>query len=195
MIYTMTREIAVALNARGFPVEICYGKARQRLSSDVGIKGRRIVIDRDRTRSDSIEPFPGGQRNPRALSVRGVAVEALISAESPLAGARQNEHEHDCDQIVDAFLVELREWCVAARAGEPPIDEARYLGPNDYPPEEAPPAGVTYRVRFRVPRAILRRAYDGTGEPTGTIASPGVAFSVLRVTLDGESYEEVPLTE
>lgn len=194
MIYTLASEIAARLVARGFPVEVRYGRDGDRLSSSVGVSGRRIVIERDRRGADAFGPFPGARGNPRSVGVRGIACTATVFAESPKRGARMVEHERDCDQLTDALLVELREWCAEAKAGEPEIVEGRLLGPDDFTGEPLP-AGAAYRLRFRVSRAIARRDYEGDAEPTGTIAGSGVAFSAVRVSRDGVIYETIPLTE
>lgn len=192
MIRTLAADIAAKLVDRGFPVEVCYGS--ERLSSAVGVAGRRITIERDRRGPDNLAPFPGGQRNPRATGVRGVAVQATVHAQSTRSGALLSEHERDCDQIVDAFLVELQDWCTEAKAGAPEYVEARLLGPDDFPGGQQPP-GATYRVRFRVSRAILRRDYVGNAEPTGTIGTATGTFSAVRVTRDGENFESIPLID
>jgi hypothetical protein len=190
MIYAMASDIASRLVARGFPVEVRYGV--DRLSSAVGVADRRIVVERDRRGGDTFSPYPGGRGNPRAVGVRGVGVTATVLARSPKRGALLHDHEHDCDQLVDALLVELREWCAEAKAGEPEIVEGRLLGPQDFL-GEVPPEGAAYQLRFRVSRATLCRDYEGDAEPTGALAGTGVEFSAVRVSRDGSTYETVPL--
>jgi hypothetical protein len=187
VIYTMASEIATRLVGRGFPIEARY--EGERICSAVGVVGRRIDFERDKRVPDAFYPFPGGQRNPRATGVRGVAVVATIYGQSSKRGARAAEHQRDCDQLLDALLVELREWSVEARAGEPEIVSGRLLGPDDFTGVDMP-QGAAYELHFRIPRAILRRDYIGDAEPTGTIASSAV-FSPVRVSLDGQTYEEV----
>jgi len=186
----MAREVAEGLTARKYPVEVLYGKTR--LSTKVGVAGRRIVIERDRHGPEAFEPFPGGQANPRPAGVRGLAVVTTIYAQSPTSGAKPEDHEHDCDRLVDAFFAELVEWCSAACTDYPEVTEARMLGPDDFPPNGQPP-GAVYRLRFRVKRAIVRRDYEGAAEPTGTITTADGTFSALRVSRDGVDFETVPL--
>ncbi len=188
--YIMAREVAEGLISRGYPVEVLYGNTR--LSSAVGVVGRRIVVERDRRGPEAYGSFPGGQPNPRPAGVRGLAIVATVYAQSLTSGAKVEDHEYDCDRLVDAFFSELVEWCSDAGTDYPEVVEARMLGQDDFPPGGWPP-GAVYRLRFRVKRAIVRRDYDGDAEPTGMIEASAGTFSAVRVSRDGVTYESVPL--
>ena len=198
MIYTMAREVAARLQARSYPVDVLYLAGRvnqppQRVGSSVGVDGYRVTFARDRKGADSFSAFPGTQGNPAAAGVRGVAVVVEVYGRSPKRGGRGAEDEHVCDQLVDAVFDEVQRWCREAGAGAPEWVQGRLLGPEDFRGQDAP-AGEVYRLQFRVARAILRRDYAGNAEPTGSIAASAGTFTALRVTRDGDSYEEIDLT-
>ena len=184
MIYALTSNLADIFAARKFPTQFHYGpEPLERL----GFFSHTIVIQRDTPHGDLVGAPIGIRRNPRLVRVRSIGVVANIFAQSTLPGARINEHEHECDQVVDALIVALYEWGVASGAGEIQIGESRYLSSGERDDVEQWP-GVVYLMRFMVPRAVLTRDYDGAAQPTG--APTGVSL-VSRVSTDGESFEEI----
>jgi hypothetical protein len=188
VIYRMAQDVAATLAARLFPVRVQYGPervSRTEPSTSSGV----IIFSRDRSQSDVIRAYPASQRNPRAVRVRDLAVAVTVIARSPLKGARGCEHEHDCDQIVDGLIVALTEWSTEGKAGAIDFVEARYLTPEEFSGAEVG-AGVAYRIRMRVPRAVLARNYEGAAQPTATL--DGVEMTV-RARAWGTEYEDVPL--
>jgi hypothetical protein len=184
MIYALARDIDARLTARKFPVRVVYGPERTTREGYAPV----IVVERDRTASDTVGPPKGTQRNPRKYMTRTLAVSATIYAQSSLPGAMIQDHERSCEQLVDAFLVSLYEHLAAEQAGTISVSSARYLAASERNDVETWP-GVVYVIKFFVPRAVL--ALDYTGEAKPTAAAPGFVNAV-RVSIDGENYEIVP---
>ena len=184
MIYRMASDLEGRLHLRKFPVRVHYGP--ERLTRDI-CRSPSILIRRDREGGDKVRPAVGANSNPRLLGVRDLGVIADIYAAAGMSGARLNEHEHLCDQIVDAFLCVLYEWGAASKAGAIAISEARYLTDAEREAEEVSP-GLVYRLRFGVPRAISVRDYEGSALPTAAFASTS---TTTRVTVDGTKFEEL----
>jgi hypothetical protein len=185
MIYQMSRDIAANLQARKFPVDVHYGPDRV---THGGCDSMRVDFSRDYEQDEVISPVLGSNRNPRAVGVRALPVLVELRVRSTLHGALLHDHQHECDALVDALEVALYEWSQAARTGALDYYESRYVKPEDDDGSEVK-AGVTYRLRFRVPRGVAKRDYTGAAEPTGSAASTGLA---TRVTRDGVTYEDVP---
>ncbi|MFA5706314.1 MAG: hypothetical protein WDA41_08170 [Candidatus Neomarinimicrobiota bacterium] len=186
MIYQLATDIEQTLIGRGFPVAVRYGRERTQRelpSSHAGV----IVFERDLDTGDRIAAPLTSNRNPRLVRTRALGVTCTIFARSPLAGARQCEHEHDCDQIVDAVIVALYEWGTAARAGAIEYSEARYLRPEDVSGSEIG-AGVAYRLRFAVPRGVSTRDWQGHALPEVAITGTTTATRARR---EGQAWEQV----
>jgi hypothetical protein len=113
---------------------------------------------------------------------------ATFEVSCAVAGARINEHEHECDTLVDAFLVELFAWGEESRAGEIPISEARYLTADERAPGAEFLPGVVYRLRFGVPRGVFARDYEGVARPEGSAFD---ASCSVRVATGGSAYEVI----
>jgi hypothetical protein len=187
MIYALAQDVAARLVLRKFPVRVVYGP--ERLARDCpSTAAITIVIERDRTRGDAVRAAPTTRTNPRLLRVRDIGCAATVFARSSLPGAQVHEHEHDCDQVVDALLIALVEWGVENQAGTGEISGGRFLSPSEVAGAEHL-SGVVYQLQFRVPRGLLVRDYEGAAQPTGTL--DGIT-TALRVSLDGVSYEAVP---
>jgi hypothetical protein len=116
---------------------------------------------------------------------RMLAVSATIYARSSLPGAMVQDHEHVCEQFVDALLVSLYEWQASEQAGAISVSEARYLTAADRNDVETWP-GVVYVIRFSVPRAVFALTYLGEAKPTG--AASGVS-SHTQVSAPGYAPE------
>lgn len=186
MIYQMSRDLEANLRERLFPVEVMYTARRD--------PGRvpcsyTIVVERDTQQGDSVEPPRGATADPRQVRTRRLGVIATFYVSSPLDGARRQEHERVCDQLVDAWIVSLLEWVAQSRGLRDMVSftEARYLADDEIDGAEVS-ASVVYRMRFTVPRAVAKKTYEGEGRPTTELL--GVTSST-RVSLDGVNYEEV----
>jgi len=182
MIYALASDIATRLQARKYPVSVFYGP--ERVSSEQ-CDSMRIVFERD------VDAIPGAvlgwSNNPRATGVRSLGVLATVEVSSGLVGARLSEHQHECDNLVDALLVELYAWGAESRAGYLPVTETRYLSPEERAGSERS-NGVAYAIRFQVPRGVYRRDYEGNA--ASEVSSYGAGGSVRLELPDGE-YEVV----
>jgi hypothetical protein len=176
----MTRDLEAALQARKYPFRIEYGPSK------IGrkVNGTSILVERDRKTSDSIEPPPGNRPNPRMNAVRGLAVRARFFVRSSKKGAHIGDHERECEALVDAFIVSLREWIVEARAGTfPKVVEARFLSAEECDDVEEWP-GVAFVLRFTVSRAVLRLDYTGAARGEAVIAEQhGTEVRVQRTSV------------
>lgn len=181
MIYELARDVGLSLEARKFPVRVVYGPERTAREGYDPV----IVIERDRAGSDSLEPAHGFQRNPRKVMTRMRAVRATIYAASPLPGAMIQDHERECEKLVDALLVAIHEWQTAERAGVLAVTEARYMSASERNDVETWP-GVVYVLRFRVPFAVQKLTYLGTPRPEAVLdgVSTNCHTSVDTITLD-----------
>ena len=180
----MAADIEGRLHLRKFPLKVHYGP--ERLTREI-TRSLVILVRRDQQLGDQVRAVVGAERNPRKSQVRDIGVVADIYASANVTGARINEHQHLCDQVVDAFLVALHKWGFESGAGHIPIAEARYLTSAEKEAEELGPS-LVYRLRFRVPRAILDRDYEGNAAPE---ASPSGLATQTRITVDGLNFEEV----
>lgn len=165
-VYEMSRNIGEMLDEQKFPFEVRYVPERTQIEQTAPTQ---IHFTRCRVAPDLIGAPQGQQRNPRKSYTRKLCVDVLVYASSTLPGAMIQEHEDLCDQLVDALVVRVDEWCTAARAGEPEYVEMRYMGVDELPGLEGWP-GVVYLLRFRIGRGVTRKDFLGEGRPTGSPA-------------------------
>lgn len=192
MIYSLMRDVETKLRARKFPSAFVYGPERV---TRTGYFDHAIVFERDRKATDLISPCHGWNNNPRKMRVRELCVMATVYAQSRLDGAMVNEHEKECEQIVDALVIALAEWGVEGKAGELPITEARYLSAEEYTDPAAPAEvwpGVVYVVRFRVPRGVSARDYTGAARPIGAAAAVSGDVEVRQNAGDPPEVVDLP---
>jgi hypothetical protein len=164
VIYSMARDIDARLAARKFPVRVIYGPERTVREGYDPI----IVIERDRGAADSVEAPKGSQTNPRKYAQRVLAVSATIYMCSRLPGAMIQDHERECEKLIDAFIVALLEWQTSERAGSILINAGRYLTAADRADVETWP-GVVYSISFAVPRAVFALTYQGEARPEAEV--------------------------
>lgn len=180
MIYELTTALQAKFTAKRFPTVFEYGPRRMTVET---YHDHLIVIERDREAADQLSAANGQQVNPRRFCNRALTVKATIYAQSRLDGARINEHEFECEQIVDALIVSLQEWGGEARArlGDvtPTISEARYLKLSEFQEGEAWP-GVVYVLKFRVMRGVIKRDYEQQARPVGAATSVGNVVEVRQ---------------
>jgi hypothetical protein len=124
-----------------------------------------IVIERDREQGDSVGPPIGVQKNARKVTVRHLGVTTKIYAQSSVEGAAIQDHEHLCDQLVDALIVAIYQWGSESKAGIIPFTESKYLSAGERNEEETWP-GVVYSLRYRIPRAVFDKKFDEGAKPT-----------------------------
>ena len=164
MIRQMSRELTELLIARKYPLHVEFGPERTTRDAPYASV---IVVERDLAASDSFEPPRGAHTNPRKKSARYLSAVATIYASSALAGAMPGEHEDLAEIYIDAFLTALSDWAILAIHEECQITDGRYVVPEGF---EAWP-GVVYQLKFRVPRGVYKRDYDGLGRPEGSPAA------------------------
>ncbi len=179
MIYEMSRDLRGMLRKRRFPYAVHYGPERAKR----GAGSRGITFERE---PDSVEEPHGQQGNPRKHATRRLGVRATVYAKSSLPSAHQGDHERECEAIVDALIVALAEWGVAARAGRPVFVETRYATAAELAAGEQWP-GVVYLIRFTIGRGVYARDYNGAGKPIGI---PGNVSSTTRVRYDKQPDSE-----
>lgn len=184
----MMRDIEEDFRKRKFPSAFVYGPERV---TREGYFDHAIVFERDREASDTVGPVKGSQSNPRKMRVRELCVKCTIYAQSRLEGPRINEHEAECEQIVDALVIALAEWGEASRAGDLPITESRYLKAEEREAVEVWP-GVVYVLRFRVPRGVTARDYTRAARPTGAATGVGGQILVRRNADDPPEVVDLP---
>lgn len=183
MIYEFTRDVAATLRARSFPFPVLYGpEALEREYATT-----TIVIERDRTRPDSVAQARGPQANPKKHFERGISAVATVYARSSVRGAMIQNHEHECEAVVDALLVAFSECSSTSKHGPIVITDTRAGAPSEYKPF----AGVIYVIAFRVPRAVFALTYQSEARAQG--AAAGVQNST-RVRLVGGDPDSDPET-
>jgi hypothetical protein len=188
----MMRDVEAKLRARKFPSEFVYGPERTERS---GYFDHEIIFERDRKAADLVGPVKGFENNARRMRVRELATQITIYAQSRVDGARVEDHEGECEQIVDALVLALAEWGVEAKAGDLPITESRYLTAQERGEVGAPVEvwpGVVYVIRFRVPRGVSARNYEGSARPTGEAAGVSGSVEVRRNADDPPEVVDLP---
>jgi hypothetical protein len=185
MIYKMLRAIATDMASRGYPVAFIYGPE---IVVREGCASLSILVERDDQGGDTFAPVTAPQRNALRTFNRMLGVRALFEVSSTLEGARRNEHEHECDDLVDGFVTALYAWAKANQVAAVEFVESRYLSAEERDGSIALP-GVVYLLRFRVARGVTRKDYDGSALASQDGWS-GTSAEVL-VSRDGGDYEEV----
>lgn len=186
MIYEMSQDIAQHLADRFFPVRVVYGPEPYARENYDPI----IIFERDRQTGDAVSTVTGNNPNARRVRNRSIGVVCTIFMRSNLEGARVEDHERSCDQLVDAVIVGLTTWATASRAGDIQYTESRYLAASDRNDVETWP-GVVYVMRFRVPRGVADLSYTLDGRPTAEIQG---FTNRTEVRLTGAPSEVPPAT-
>lgn len=188
MIYEMATDLQAKLTAQAFPTLLEYGPRRLAVEA---WHDHLVIVERDREATDQLAPVNGQQTNPRRYCNRQLAVKITVYARSNLDNARINEHERECEQIVDALVVALAEWGTEARARLGSVDatitESRYLKLSEVPEAETWP-GVVYVLKLRVGHGVYKRTYEGAARPTATPAGVQNEIHVHRKAGDEPEY-------
>lgn len=177
----MALDLEERLQARKFPVSFSYGPDRVKVTN----ASYEVNIRRDDEAGDNVTPAKGQLSNPRRFAIRHCGVVASVRVTSPMSGAMLEEHEADCDLLVDALLTELFKWFTEAKAGELVIGESRYLTREE---RDNDASGVEYVLRFELPRAVLERDYAGAARPTARVSK---VSTTSFVRLEGTEREEI----
>lgn len=184
MIRGFAKDIEVALRAQRYPVRVVYGP--ERLSRGPGPGQTVIVFERDRETGDGVRGNKGSSSNPRSMRIRDLGVIVTVYASSSAAGAKTHEHEHACDQIVDALIVAIDNWFVEGKTGQLcEYNVSRMMSASELESEEMRSwPGCVYRLQFDLPRGVRSLTYTppkdhapgtlpGGAQPTATIAAVG----------------------
>jgi hypothetical protein len=182
MIYAMASDIQAILNAKEFPISVIYTPERTERDG----YARMITIERDRSSGDGVSGAVAVNANARRVMTRSLGVWARIYVRSELDGARINDHEHEADDLVDALIIALFQWCAETRTLAPTFTEARFLDAKERDDVEEWP-GVVYSLRFGIARGIYDRKYDGSAKPTASLS--GFANSTMVSRTAGDSGE------
>lgn len=182
--------IAAIFAARKFPTSFIYGPPRFAIDT---VQDHWLIVERDRDgTADLLKPANGTQQNPRRLCNRELAAKATIYARSNVDGARLNEHEAECEQLVDAFVTAFSVWGAEhiARLGgvSPAIQEMRYLKAAEFHPEAETWPGVVYVIRFRISRAVCIVDYESQAQATGV---PTDVQNVIEVRRNADDPPEL----
>ena len=186
MIFAICQGVAESMTGRGFPVSVSPGPERP-TAAGPGRQRHRIVISRDTSAGDAIQPPVGVRRNGERIFARMVGYTARVYAFDPSAGALNWEHEDEVDCIVDGLLVALHDWAQEGRAILA-VGQGRMLTPEELRASDGSVV-AGYELPFRMGRSVDRRHYDGTERATATLTG---IVTVTRVSLDGETFEDVP---
>lgn len=184
MVYEMMRDVEAMLHDRNFPVECQYEPS----TIVPGLSPDRTIITFAR---DGVDSFASLQGRDGKILVRAVSVTARVFAASSAVSADRQDHERECDAIVDALLVAIHDWCEEGKAGPPKIGAMRYLKAADLGlPADAPTGGVAYQIEFAVNRGVRRVNY--AGQNAQTIDFAGATNGVDVRTADPENPRIVP---
>lgn len=106
MIATITRAVAAAMLARGYPYGVSYGESR---FTSTTIGEPRVTIKRDRKSRKDVAHAPlTHAMNPPIRAQRTIACVVRVYARSTLAGAQLEDHERLADKTVDMLIVALQ---------------------------------------------------------------------------------------
>ncbi len=186
--YRLALDVRDRLIARKFPTPIVYGPERTERQA---LHHTHVVFMRDRDAAETLGPAHGSKSNPRRLATRDHTAVAMVYARSSIEGAAVQDHEGDCDQIVDALIVAITEWASQNKAVGTTITEARYLFPTDHEDVDAWKPGVVYRLKFRVPRGVYALTYEQAAKPEQAL---GGFQNSTQVRLTGAPIELDPET-
>ena len=183
----MSRDLEDRLQSRGFPVRIDY-QGGERLARATG-SSYEILIGRSMSRGDSVETIVASNVNPRKCMVRKLSVDAYFYVQAAHSGSTLDEHERDCDALVDAFLVALLGWTVASKAGVTlSVSESRYLNSEEYNNAESF-LGVVYKLQFSIMRAVLDKTYEGESRGIAQVQSVSTTASITQTGAPEETRE------
>ncbi len=191
MIHGLAKDVEAALKARHYPVEVKYGP--ERLSRVPRAGQCLITFERDRESGDGVRASKGSASNPKSMRIRDLGVIVTVYASSSAPGARVHEHEHVCDQFVDALIVELDNWFVEGKTGQLCLyTESRMMNAAEFEADEMRAwSGCAYRLRFDLPRGVRVLGYTpakdhapgalpGEAQPTATVARFGGGEAHVR---------------
>lgn len=192
MIHKIGRKLRALLLDKGCPIPVIYGEEATKTAS---FARERIVIERDRGKSDGFT-FPFSQSGtPKRYFTRQVAAKITIYGQDKKPGAMMFEHERHVEHILDMVLANLyvlmkpRKNAWVAKGG-------RFIVPEDLK-ASGNFAGAVYELELTFDRAVFDRKWDGTTGGTvtvaeGTIQTNGKAYKSPTDPEDGDVFQEAP---
>lgn len=168
--YELSQHVKGVLNDRGFTIPVLYGpEVLQRQHPT-----KAVVFEHDRETGGVVVPPMGAQGPPRRNHrTRNMGCVVHFFVASTAEGARIQDHEGLCDEIVDAVMIAVDEGLVASKSVRPTYLEAKYVKQEELPfalLNQWP--GVVYRLRFLITRGVVAKDYAGSAlEAEGTIAA------------------------
>ncbi len=171
-IYEFSKDIQRFLTEQSYPVRVSFGY-KQDANRAAAHRGHFVVLEHSDA-GDTLGPPVGAKRNARLVRARMIGAKAEVYAKSSLPSARREDHERECEKIVDALIAAFYRWGVEGQVGDLPWQGGRYVPGKDAPdsPREKWP-GVCYEITFQIPRGVYDRTYvaeqnAGAAQPTGT---------------------------
>jgi hypothetical protein len=183
MIYTISRELDAALNAKGVPLRVVYGPE----STDGVTSRERIVMQRA---EDGNPTMRGTKGNPgSSLMARGQGVTIRVYARSPIGGAQQWDHERRADLVVDRIMFHL-ETLVRVRRNTLTWGRCGFRKPAEVSLEtELPPwPGVVYEMQCQIDRGVFDRAWPTAESPEGAIAEEAIIGTDVTIERGTPNY-------
>jgi hypothetical protein len=151
----MCRNVQTMLVARKFPIRIVYGPL---FPTPEACSNGLVIIERDPDSDDVAQS--SRQANTSKRAIRIMACRATVFGQSSVASARRNEHEHECETLVDGLHSALDIWCEGARSLPLQFGGGRYAKPGEINFVEKF-SGVQYVFKFGVARSVDAREYEG----------------------------------
>lgn len=171
MIKPLSIAVGKDLKTRGYPYEVTYGPER---TQRTGPAKQGIVFARMRGVPEPVVAPKGAKDiNPEAYYNRKMAGEFTVYARCQRAGATTEEHEDECDRVVDAAISAMRRILVERRL---PLDVAqvRLIPAHEFNDNETwtgCAAEVTFFVQVLVRDVTYTDRARGTGE-VDTVQKP-----------------------
>jgi len=165
MIYEISRQVESYMRSKGYPYRVHFGPEFPGRDHP-GSNG--VVMQRSQDRSDRFGAAQGNARNPKYLVQRGMAGDAFVYARSSLPGAARQDHERECESVIDMVTAGLYS---TTRQKPLTLDGGRYLTSKEIAALTKIEQwnGAVYLLQFTVARGVTDHAYDGSGDPTGQI--------------------------
>lgn len=172
----IARQVQAAMRARSIPVTISYGRD---FPADLPEYGPRIRVFAEGT--DIYGPPVGAGHQNGSTIVRShfqkqTAVRVLVTTQSTKTGAGQEQHDLECEALVDAFLIDL-DIVTRRRRNPMTAPSGQFLLPEDDP--DGTSAGSTYEITFVIGRPVTEESARLAAENLVT------GLTVKAIGLDG----------
>lgn len=182
MLYEISRQIETELQGKGCPYRVVYGPER----APTGMTDPRVVIERDRSGSDSFAAPTSRAANPRMIGVRWLACKATVFAQSNASGAQVYDHERIADEIVDKLTVALHK-IMRARHNQYQISASHFLSAEEAALqglEQWP--GAIYQFAFSIDRGVVDTTWTGAKAAEATMGGEHGVRIKHAITVKGQ---------